>query len=143
MVIDPASQTNPLRPNDVHVTTLRVTGQIVLTFTPNINAPSHIKENGPESVYEIRLTNNSWTFDDKQGHSGNIVTLVDAGHDHAITWNDDDEDGVFTYVIDAAEFADHIKLNEFTLDTLSDYNDFRAALTQGKIEIVVSDKPNP
>ena len=61
----------------------------------------------------------------------------------AISWNDDDEDGVFTFVIDAAEFAQHINLTEFTLDTLSDYNDFRDALSQGKIEIVVSDKPNP
>lgn len=126
MNIDPKAGTT-------HDTALYITGQIVITFTPNSVAPETVKENGVASTFQLTLTNNNWLY---EGES--IVTLT---HNEAeeITWGQPDEQGVFTFVISAEELAKHISLTEFTLDTKAKYDAFNLALGQGQITITVSD----
>lgn len=126
MNIDPKAGTT-------HDTALYITGQIVITFTPNSVAPETVKENGVASTFQLTLTNNNWLYEGRP-----IVTLA---HNEAeeITWGQPDEQGVFTFVISAEELAQHISLTEFTLDTKAKYDAFNLALGQGQITITVSD----
>lgn len=126
MNIDPKAGTT-------HDTALYITGQIVITFTPNSVAPETVKENGVASTFQLTLTNNNWLYEGQP-----IVTLA---HNEAeeITWGQPDEQGVFTFVISAEELAQHISLTEFTLDTKAKYDAFNLALGQGQITITVSD----
>lgn len=126
MNIDPKAGTT-------HDTALYITGQIVITFTPNSVAPETVKENGVASTFQLTLTNNNWLYEGQP-----IVTLA---HNEAeeITWGQPDAQGVFTFVISAEELAQHISLTEFTLDTKAKYDAFNLALGQGQITITVSD----
>jgi hypothetical protein len=126
MNIDPKAGTT-------HDTALYITGQIVITFTPNSVAPETVKENGVASTFQLTLTNNNWLYEGRP-----IVTLA---HNEVeeITWGQPDEQGVFTFVISAEELAQHIRLTEFTLDTKAKYDAFNLALGQGQITITVSD----
>ena len=142
LMIDPASQTNPARPKDVHVTTLRGEGSVVLTFTPNINASDDIKTHGPDSVFAIRINGPAdWTYDDHSDKgSRDVLVLKPTDHDHTITWVSDGN-GAFTFEIPASVILEHLELTEFTLDTINDYNEFTEILKQATIEFVVSDAP--
>ena len=116
-----------------HTTALYITGQIVITFTPNSVAPETVKENGVESTFQLTLTNDNWLYDGPK-----IITLA---HNNAeeITWGEPDEMGVFSFVITADELTEHITLTEFNLDTKAKYDAFNTALGQGQITITVSD----
>ena len=116
-----------------HTTALYITGQIVITFTPNSVAPETVKENGVESTFQLTLTNDNWLYDGQK-----IITLA---HNNAeeITWGEPDEMGVFSFVITADELTEHITLTEFNLDTKAKYDAFNTALGQGQITITVSD----
>lgn len=116
-----------------HVTALYVTGDIVITFTPNSVAPDSIKKNGVESWYQFGLTNTNWTYDGQP-----IVTLEHQSLEE-ITWNDDDKDGVFTFIISSSELSSHIHLTEFLLDTKAKYDEYNTALGNGQITINVTD----
>ena len=125
MTIDPKQGTT-------HTTALTITGDIVITFTPNTVAPQDIKENGVDSTFQFGLTNANWTFDDDTTDAvaaKNIITL-----EHTSASN-----GVFTFTITAAELAGHIHLTEFNLDTKAKYDAFNTALGLGQISITVSD----
>ena len=116
-----------------HDTALYITGQIVITFTPNAVAPEIVKEKAVDSTFQLTLTNDNWLYEGQK-----IITLA---HNEAeeITWGEPDDMGVFTFVITAEELAQHISLTEFTLDTKEKYNAFNLALGQGQITITVSD----
>ena len=96
-----------------HITSLIATGEIVITFTPNSVAPAEVKADGVPSTFALSLSNPNWKYDDGEG--------------------------VFTFTISAAEFVNHVHLNEFLLDTKADYDAFNTVLGQGQIVITVSD----
>ena len=125
MLIDPKEGTT-------HTTALNITGNLVIKFTPATYAPVEVKNDGVASIFRFSLTNNDWKYG-----STDIVTLQHTG-DHAITWTKQ-ADGSFTYTMDAAALAGHIKLNEVTLDTKAEYDAYNTALGTGQIAVTVSD----
>ena len=131
MVIDPKEGTE-------HVTALYITGDITITFTPAQYAPTDVKKNAVPSTFQFALssgtTTSGYTAWDFEGQS-----MIALAHNDAeeIEWSEPDENGVFSYVISAADLANHIRLTEITLDTLTKYNRYGGAL--GQISITVSD----
>ncbi len=134
MSIDP-------KPGTTHTTALTITGDIVITFTPNSVAPQTVKENGVASTFQFALTNPNWVFDADTTDEAPAVAIVTLEHSdkEAIDWGEPDEKGVFTFTITAAELSQHIHLTEFNLDTKVKYDAFNTALGQGQISITVSD----
>ena len=130
-------QIDPKEENS-HITSLIGSGQVVITFTPSIHAPTEIKTNAVASTFQIKLSNDNWTFDDGSG-SKNIFVLTHQGTE-TISWSEPDSNGVFTFTLTAADLLDeHLSMNEFTLDSKSDYERFTTALTNGQITFTVSD----
>lgn len=127
LVVDPKEGT-------AHTTALKITGNLVISFTPNTYAPTEVKTNGVPSTFAFSLSNNNWKYEDK-----NIITVNTDKHD--ITWTSDGN-GAFTYTIDAATLATYITLTEITLDTKADYDAYDAVLTNGQIVISISDGKN-
>ena len=120
-----------------HTTALYITGNIVITFTPNNVAPQKVKEEGVKTTFKFGLTNSNWTYDDGTGSKA-IITLAHSDAEE-INWGKPDAQGVFTFTISAAELASHISLTEFNLDSKAKYDTFNTALGQGQISITVSD----
>ena len=131
MAIDP-------KPGTTHTTSLIITGDIVITFTPNSVAPKEVKDAGVESTFTLTLSNDNWVYDDGSGEKVLVVLEHADEGAHDITWSKQ-ADGTFTYVISADTLAQHIKLNEFVLDTKAEYDAFNKVLTNGQIVITVSD----
>lgn len=133
--IDTSGLTMKIDPKEgtTHKTALYITGQIVITFTPNSVAPQEVKDNGVDSTFQLTLTNDNWLYEGQK-----IVTLQ---HNDAeeITWGAPDQNGVFSFVITAEELSQHITLTEYNLDTKAKYDAFNLALGQGQITITVSD----
>lgn len=127
MVVDPKEGTT-------HTTALKITGNLVISFTPNTYAPEEVKTGGVPSTFAFSLSNSNWKYD-----GTDIMTVDTTKYD--ITWTPDGEGG-FTYVISAAELANYIHLTEFTLDTKVDYDNYDAVLTNGQIVVSVSDGKN-
>jgi len=132
MVVDPL-------PGTAHDTGLVITGELIISFTPNQYANETVKGYGVAATYEFGISNNNWTYDDGDGASS-IIVLTHTGEEakHDIAWTRGD-DGVFRCTLDAATIAEHISLTQFTLDTKADYDAFDAVLTQGQVTITVSD----
>ena len=124
-----------------HTTSLVVSGEIVVKFTPATHAPVDIKENGVPTKYGFSLSNDAWTFDDDTTDAvaaKNILTLKHSGELHNITWQPVG-DGTFTFTLDAATIADHLELTEFVLDTKTLYDAYSTALSKGQIVFSVTD----
>ena len=133
MLIDPKDGT-------VHTTALKITGELVISFTPATYAPEEIKQNAVASTFAFTLSNDNWTYDDDTTDAEvakPIVTLEHTGT-HDISWTRE-ADGTFTYTMDATTLAGHITLTEFTLDTKADYDAYNTELAKGQIVITVSD----
>ena len=132
--VDTSGVTMSIDPKDgtAHTTALYITGDIVITFTPNSVAPTEVKESGVASTYTFSLANANWQY-----NSQNIVTLNHT-EAHNIVWAPQ-TDGTFTCTISADDLAEHIALTEFTLDTKADYDAYNTVLGQGSIVITVSD----
>ena len=124
MVVDPAEGTT-------HTTALKITGDLIITFTPNTYAPEEVKEEGVESTFAFSLSNPDWKYGSQP-----IMTVNTDKHD--ITWTPD-ENGAFKCTIAAADLADYLELEEFVLDTKADYDAYDAALTNGQVVISISD----
>ncbi len=127
MVIDPKEGTT-------HTTSLVITGEIIVTFTPATYAPDEVKANGVVSSFEFSLTNDNWVFGEEK-----IISLVH--HDesvHQITW-EKQENGTFEFILDAEDIAKHLDLTEISLDTYADYEAYTAVLREGQIIFAVSD----
>jgi hypothetical protein len=127
MQVDPKEGTT-------HTTALKISGNVVISFTPNTYAPVDVKENGVPSTFAFSLSNADWKYEDK------FIIKVDT-EKHDITWTAAN-DGTFTYTISDAELANYIKLTEFTLDTKVDYDKYDAVLTNGQIVLSISDGKN-
>ncbi len=124
LVVDPKEGTS-------HTTALYITGDLVITFTPNTYAPVEVKDSGVESTCQFSLSNNEWKY------NGEYIMTIDS-QVKDIVWEKGD-DGVFTYTITAAELSNIITLKEFVLDTKADYDAYDAVLTNGQIVVAVSD----
>ena len=127
MQVDPKEGTT-------HTTALKISGKVVISFTPNTYAPVTVKENGVPSTFAFSLSNADWKYEDK------FIIKVDT-EKHNITWTAAN-DGTFTYTISDAELANYITLTEFTLDTKVDYDKYDAVLTNGQIVLSISDGKN-
>ena len=114
-----------------HVTSLKITGNLVITFTPNTYAPEDVKNNAIPTTFAFSLSNSDWKYNGTP-----IMTVNTEKHD--ITW-EKGQDGTFTYTISASELATYITLTEFTLDTKAAYDAFDAVLTNGQIVVSISD----
>lgn len=124
MQVDPKEGTT-------HVTSLVITGNLVITFKPNTYAPDDVKNNGVDSTFQFSLSNSEWKY------GGEAIMTVDTAK-HDITWTKG-SDGNFTYTISAADLANYLTLTEITLDTKADYDAYDEVLTNGQIVIAISD----
>lgn len=122
------------REGTTHTTGLAVPSDIVITFTPNDFAPVDIKENGPtDAQFQIRfeVQNADGTAYTNQYDNQDIFTVAHGTHalDRA-DWTQTTTGGkvAYTYTIAAADFANHVDVNPFVLDTLSDYDAFKTAM---------------
>ena len=127
MVVDPKEGTT-------HATALRISGNLVIGFTPNTYAPVEVKEGGVPSTFAFSLSNADWKY------NNTIIMTVDTNK-HDIVWTPDGN-GAFTFTISAADLANYITLTEFTLDTKADYDAYDAVLTNGQIIVSISDGKN-
>lgn len=127
MVVDPKEGTT-------HNTALKISGNLVISFTPNTYAPEDVKNGGVPSTFAFSLSNANWKY------NGRDIMRVDT-EKHNITWAPDGS-GAFTFTITAAELANYITLTEFTLDTKVDYDAYDAVLTNGQIVVSISDGKN-
>ena len=127
MQVDPKEGTT-------HTTALKISGNLVISFTPNTYAPVEVKQDGVASTFAFSLSNADWKYE-----GANIIT-VDTDR-HNITWTPAG-DGTFTYTISAADLANYIRLTEFTLDTKAEYDAYDAVLTNGQIVVSISDGKN-
>lgn len=127
MVVDPKEGTT-------HTTALKISGNLVISFTPNTYAPEDVKNGGVPSTFAFSLSNADWKYD------GTSIMSVDTTK-HDIVWTPDGS-GAFTFTISAAELANYITLTEFTLDTKADYDAYDAVLTNGQVVVSISDGKN-
>lgn len=126
LTIDPKTGTT-------HTTALSVTGDIVITFTPNTYASETVKNNAVSSQYALSLSEN-WKYD-----NADILSLTTAGGQaHEITWSKQ-TNGTFTCTIAASTLAGYLNLTEVTLDTVAKYEVYTTALNNGQITLTVSD----
>lgn len=126
MTVDPKAGTS-------HTTALYITGNIVLTFTPDANAPQSIKDGAVASTYQLSQTVADWNY----SGTAIVASLDTAVKD--ITWTKNG-DGTFTCTISAATLLASITLSEIVLDTKTEYDAYDAVLKTGKIAITVADK---
>ena len=124
MTIDPKATTT-------HTTALYATGHVVIKFTPHTNAPQEVKNNAVASTYSLSVSNADWKY-----NTQNIVTVDNEAQ--TIVWTNNG-DGTFSCTIPAADIASLITLTEFNLDTKTAYDTYNSVLTQGTINITVSD----
>ena len=81
MNIDPKTGTT-------HTTALYITGNIVITFTPNSVAPQDVKDDAVPSTFQFTLTNDNWLYEGKK-----VITLAHTDAED-IDWGDPDDKGV-------------------------------------------------
>ena len=117
-----------------HEAALKISGQVTITFTPTKYAPPEIKEDGVPTTFNFATTKpqTEWL------HNGVQIFTIDTS-EVDIDWGDADENGVFTYVIDADTVASMIQLGEFELGTKAEYDAFKTSLSASYIGITVSD----
>lgn len=118
-----------------------------VTFTPAVNAPQKIKEEGvPSELYFGTTTEMKYKMDaegnySESGTATDIFTLKDVANnelDVNVTWTKE-SNGTFTYTLDEAALKDQIKLSQtFKLDLKSEHDAFRAAMN-GNIVARVTD----
>ena len=136
MKIDPLDGTS-------HDTGLVVEGKIVITFTPNVYATEDVKNYGIDTTWQLALTDATRTFNDGHGEGEKVIMAINHPDEkHDVVW-EKQADGTFTCEISAAEFASHLSLTAFTLDTETLYHAYEAALSGYEVSIVVSDGQTP
>ena len=117
--------------------------KVIVTFTPAPNAPNTVKDSAVASTFSLTTSKN---FVYKTDANGNYN--ADTGTDKAIftlqnnvaqtiTWQKQ-TNGTFTFTLDAAALSGMITLNTFVLDTLAEYQAFKAAIN-GSFVFSVSD----
>lgn len=104
--------------NDDKTAELVVEGDVVITFTPDVNASPDIKANGVIMNYNI--TKNA----DPQYNENPIFTFTEKSGKTEQT---------LTYTITAEQIEEAIKLNAVSLPTYADYQSFENSLTGGPL----------
>ncbi|MBE6671266.1 MAG: hypothetical protein E7593_03590 [Ruminococcaceae bacterium] len=110
-----------------HKAVLKMDGELKINFTPAVGADESVANNGIKMRVEITCTEN-WKYDEK-----NIFT-VDTSKNVIIT-----DSATKEIVITADELAEIIQLNDFTLATYSEFQEFQTILNRGNIKIQVSE----
>lgn len=118
-----------------------------VTFTPATNAPQSIKDNAVESeLYWGTTVPMQYKVDgagnyDENGTAKDIFTFSNTRNgelDNTFDWTEQD-DGTFTYTLDADDLASMIQLSQtFVLDIKAEHDAFRTALA-GNIVARVTD----
>ena len=126
-----------------------------VTFTPATNAPQDVKENAvPSELYFGVTTDMRYSVDAAGNYSTaegaqaiDIFKFANSGNgvlDNTFTWHAED-DGTFTYTLDADALREQIMLNveafpggKIVLDTKTEHDAFRVALI-GNIVARVTD----
>ena len=134
---------------------------ITVKFTPSVNAPEAVKKSAISTWYSFNVTTAMQYSMDSDGNyleSGtatDIFTFNNAGFDStngfAVTWTAWNTDGsqwtsggeaefpaYFTYSITTAQLKEIIRINDFVLDTKTEYEQFKGVLV-GKIRMTVTD----
>lgn len=99
-----------------HTTALSITGDVVITFTPN-----------PATAASEVPTEFTWTLSGPAGAkfgTENVFTNVNTDA-HDITLN---ADNTYTVTITAAEFANYITLNAIVLETAAEHAEYKAVI---------------
>ncbi len=110
-------------------------GYVTVTFTPTVGADDDVVNFGIDTKYNFSIltTLDSWSYE------GTVLFDVDetpvSVAKESLTKN---ADGSFSYKIDAKDISDKITINEFHLPTAEDYNNFRAVLNSGSLQVTVS-----
>lgn len=122
------------KPGTTHTTSLHITGEIKIIFTPATHAPEDVKTRGVPTTFAFGVSNSNWQY-----NSQNIISVDTTKHD--VVWTIQ-EDGTLAMVLSAAEITRYLNLTEFVLDTKADYDAYDAILTQGQITLTISDGRN-
>ena len=118
-----------------HVAALKITGKIVITFTPNAYAPTEVKQGAVPTTFTLgtSVDQASWKY------AGTQIFTVVTTPIQINNWGTPDASGIFTYEISAETLSQMITLGNFVLDTKADYDAFNTALGGGKIVYTISD----
>ena len=131
------------------VTSARPTdAAIVITYTPDTYVPNDVDNYGITTYWSLSWKKGdltdlaNWTYDGTNRIFSEIdttVATISPSNGTGAKWNKE-SDGTFTYTITVETLSNMIKLaDEITLDTITKYNDFQAALSGGTIGINVND----
>lgn len=123
------------KPGTSHTTSLVITGEIVIIFTPATHAPADIKGSGIPTTFSFGVSNPNWTYNGEK-----IISITSEGSGDVV-WTRQDN-GTLTYTITAEMLSRILSLTEFELDTKADYDAYDAALTNGQITLTISDGKN-
>lgn len=132
-----------------HNTELEITGEIVITFSPDQYTTGEIKTSGLTSYFNFYVsTDPAWQLSSWAYNGTPILSTLDTAQ-HTINaigsnggvdeWVYDSMNGVFTYTLDASDIADFIELNAIELDTKAKYDAYDDILTDNQISIKISD----
>lgn len=116
-------------------------GYLTVTFTPNESATAAVR-NGAVPTYWCLKAGDS--LDNWKYNGNKIFNTIDGawktidGVDSS-NWVASADGKSFTYTISGETVANMIDMNDFTLETKTEYNAFASALTYTKITLYVND----
>lgn len=134
-----------------HTTNLLVEGSITLTFTANENASKYIREHGVESHFYFAVSNslkyndaNSDTAGERPIYSidtqaRHVIGVVGSAEDAEDKEWDMTGDRTFTYIIENKELQSLITMNDFVIDSSTEYAAFNEVLRSGTITLYLND----
>lgn len=128
MSIDPVSDGS-------HEAALKITGSLIISFTPDKYAPTEVRTNGvPTTItFGTSIDQTAWKYGETRIFTVNTTPIN-------VSWGTANAEGKFVYEIDAATLATYFTLTSgIVLDTKSDYDTFNTALGQGRLQVTVSD----
>ncbi|MBQ3219012.1 MAG: hypothetical protein IJB32_00250 [Clostridia bacterium] len=135
-----------------HTTNLLVEGYITLTFTANENASKDIRDNGVESNFYFAVSDSLKYNDANSDTAGErAIYSIDTQTKHVIGEVDSAEakkwtktgDRTFTYTIQNQELQSLITMNDFVIDSSTEYAAFNEVLRSGTITLYLNDTATP
>ena len=118
-------------------------GYLTVTFTPNASATEAVRTGAVPTYWCLQIGANAsidnWLYDGNK-----IFDTIDGAWKtidgvNASNWVASADGKSFTYTISGETIANMIDMNEFTLETKTEYNAFASALTYTKITLYVND----
>lgn len=135
-----------------HTTNLLVEGYITLTFTANENASKDIRDNGVKSNFYFAVSDSLKYNDANSDNLGErAIYSIDTQARHVIGEVDSAEtkkwtttgDRTFTYTIQNQELKSLITMNNFVIDSSTEYAAFNEVLRSGTITLYLNDTATP